>query len=177
MTTEITGTWAFRPVIAKLLSPDLSVNLDLMDSVASVPDVTEVAGALRVAVGLVVRKLRQAPYAGELTLAESSALSRLERGGPGTSSDLARVDRISPQSMGVTVAALLDRGLIERNRDPEDGRRIVLSVTEAGRRTLRDKRGARTEHIAAALRDGFSHDELRQLEGATALLERLAEKL
>jgi DNA-binding MarR family transcriptional regulator len=151
-----------------------------MDSVASVPDVadvTEVAGALRVAVGLVVRKLRQAPYAGELTLAESSALSRLERGGPATSSDLARVDRISPQSMGVTDAALLDRGLIERARDPEDGRRIVLSVTDAGRRTLRDKRGARTEHIAAALRDGFSADELRQLEGATALLERLAEKL
>lgn len=148
-----------------------------MDSVAAVPDVTEVAGALRVAVGLVVRKLRQAPYEGELTLAESSALSRLERGGPATSSDLARVDRISPQSMGVTVAALLDRGLIERDRDPQDGRRIVLSVTEAGRRSLRDKRGARTEHIAAALRDGFSGDELRQLEGATALLERLAERL
>ena len=148
-----------------------------MDSVASVPDVTEVAGALRVAVGLVVRKLRQAPSPGELSLAESSALSRLERGGPATSSDLARVDRISPQSMGVTVAALLDGGLIERNRDPEDGRRIVLSVTEAGRRTLRDKRGARTEHIAAALRDGFTEDELRQLEGASMLLERLAERL
>jgi DNA-binding MarR family transcriptional regulator len=148
-----------------------------MGSVVTVPDVTEVAGGLRVAVGLVVRKLRQAPYAGELTLAESAALSRLERGGPATSSDLARVDRISPQSMGVTVAALLDRGLIERARDPQDGRRIVLSITEAGRRTLGDKRGARTEHIAAALRDGFSADELCQLERATALLERLAEKL
>jgi len=148
-----------------------------MDAVATIPDVTEVAGGLRVAVGLVVRKLRQAPYAGELTLAESAALSRLERSGPATSSELARVDRISPQSMGVTVAALLDRGLIERARDPQDGRRIVLSITEAGRRTLRDKRGARTEHIAAALRDGFSADELRQLERATALLERLAERL
>jgi hypothetical protein len=51
-----------------------------MSSVAAVPEVTEVtdvAGALRVAVGLVVRKLRQAPYAGELTVAESAAL--LER--------------------------------------------------------------------------------------------------
>jgi len=148
-----------------------------MDSARAVTDASEVAGALRVAVGLVVRKLRQAPSEGELTLAESSALSRLERGGPATSSDLARLDRISPQSMGVTVALLLERGLIERNRDPADGRRIVLSITEAGRRTLRDKRGARTEHIAAALRDGFSEDELRQLESATALLERLAEKL
>src|SRR5579863_9229789 len=148
-----------------------------MNSVASVPDVTEVAGALRVAVGLVVRKLRQAPYAGELTLAESSALSRLERGGPATSSDLARVDRISPQSMGVTVAALEDRGLIERDRDPEDGRRIVLSITEAGRQLIHDKRGARTGQIAAALGDGFSDAELTALMAAVPLLERLAEKL
>jgi DNA-binding MarR family transcriptional regulator len=148
-----------------------------MDSAGTLPDVSEVAGAVRVAVGRVVRKLRQATTAGELTLAESSALSRLERGGPATSSDLARLERISPQSMGVTVAALLDRGLIERSRDPEDGRRIVLSVTEPGLRTVHDKRGARTEQIAAALREGFSNDELGQLMAASALLERLAERL
>jgi DNA-binding MarR family transcriptional regulator len=148
-----------------------------MDSGRANADASEVAGALRVAVGLVVRKLRQAPFQGELTLAESSTLSRLERGGPATSSDLARLDRISPQSMGVTVAALLERGLIERSRDPEDGRRIVLSITEAGLRMVHDKRGARTEQIAAALRNGFSEDELGQLRAAAMLLERLAEKL
>jgi DNA-binding MarR family transcriptional regulator len=148
-----------------------------MDSAGTVTDVSEVAGALRVSVGLVLRKLRQAPFEGELTVAESSALSRLERGGPATSSDLARLERISPQSMGVTVAALLERGLIERSRDPGDGRRIVLSITEPGRHTMHDKRGARTEHIAAALRNGFSDDELGQLMAAAALLERLAEKL
>ena len=148
-----------------------------MSNERAVPDVGEVAGKLRVSVGQVVRKLRQAPNAGELSLAESSALGRLERGGPATSSDLARMDRISPQSMGVTVAALLERGLIERSRDPEDGRRIVLTITEEGRRTVRDRRGARTEMIAAALRDGFSDSELGQLMAAASLLERLAEKL
>ena len=148
-----------------------------MNSGGPAADVSEVAGALRVAVGLVVRKLRQAPFEGELTLPESAALSRLERGGPATSSDLAREDRISPQSMGVTVAALLERGLIERSRDPEDGRRIVLSITESGLRTVHDKRGARTEQLAAALRTGFSEDELAQLKATAVLLERLAEKL
>jgi len=148
-----------------------------MDSGEAVADVSEVAGALRVAVGLVVRKMRQPLNEGELTTAESSALGRLERNGPASSSDLARLDRISPQSMGVTVAALLERGLIERNRDPEDGRRIVLSITESGRRTVHDKRGARTEQIAAALRSGFSEEELGQLRAAAVLLERLAEKL
>jgi DNA-binding MarR family transcriptional regulator len=148
-----------------------------MSVVGSVPDVGEVAGELRVAVGLVVRKLKQATAEGELTVPEASALSRLERGGPATSSDLARLERISPQSMGVTVAALLDRGLVERSRDPEDGRRIVLSITGAGVRTVHDKRGARTEQIAAALRAGFSEEELGQLRTAAALLERLAENL
>jgi DNA-binding MarR family transcriptional regulator len=143
----------------------------------SVPDVTEVAGKLRVSVGLVVRKLKQGPDQGELTLAESSALGRLERNGPATSSDLARLDRISPQSMGVTVAALLERGLIERSRDPQDGRRIVLTITGEGRRTVHDRRGARTERIAAALRAGFSDDELGQLLAVIPLIERLAEKL
>jgi DNA-binding MarR family transcriptional regulator len=148
-----------------------------MDVSKTAPDVGEVAGALRVAVGLVVRKLRQVPVDGELTLAESSALARLERVGPATSSDLAREDRISPQSMGVTVATLLERGLIVRSKDPEDGRRIVLSITETGVRTMHDKRGARTERIAQALRAGFSEDELSQLLDAVGLLERLAEQL
>jgi DNA-binding MarR family transcriptional regulator len=121
--------------------------------------------------------MRQPLNEGELSIAESSALARLERSGPATSSELARLDRISPQSMGVTVAALLERSLIERSRDPEDGRRIVLSITEAGRRTVHDKRGARTEQIATALRNGFSEDELGQLMAASVLLERLAERL
>ena len=146
-----------------------------MESEGSVPDAHEVAAALRVAIGMLYRRLKQATPT-ELTLAESSTLSRLERGGPASSSELARYDRISPQSMGVTVAALEDRGLIERDRDPEDGRRIVLSITEAGRQLIHDKRGARTGQIAAAL-DGFSGDELTQLKAVVPLLERLAEKL
>ena len=42
---------------------------------------------------------------------------------------------------------------------------------------MHDRRGARTEQIAAALRDGFSADERDQLLAAAPLLERLAEKL
>jgi DNA-binding MarR family transcriptional regulator len=137
----------------------------------------EVAAALRIAVGMLVRKLRQTQPEGELTLAETSALSRLDRGGPATSSDLAKQDKISPQSMGATLAALEQRGLIERQRDPEDGRRVVLSVSAAGRQVLSDRRGARTEQIARALASGFTDDERDQLLAAAPLLERLAGKL
>lgn len=168
--------WGFRPS-ADLFSPGLLVTLTNVDSAGAVPDVSEVAEALRVAVGRVVRKLKQAPVAGGLSVAESSALFRLERGGPATSSELARLEHISPQSMGATVAALLEYGLIERSRDPEDGRRIVLSITEVGRRDVHLKRGARTEQIATALSASFTAAELGQLAAAAALLDRLAEEL
>jgi DNA-binding MarR family transcriptional regulator len=149
-----------------------------MDEAAAVRDIdNEVAAALRIAVGMLVRKLRQTQPEGELTLAETSALSRLDRGGPATSSDLAKQDRISPQSMGATLAALEQRGLIERQRDPGDGRRVVLSVSAAGRQVINDRRSARTEQIALALASGFTDDELGHLLAAAPLLERLAAKL
>jgi DNA-binding MarR family transcriptional regulator len=140
-------------------------------------DVTQVAGALRMSMGLLVRRLRQVKADGELTLPESSALSRLDRGGPATSAALAKLEQISPQSMGATLAGLEARGLVERASDPEDGRLVVISITEAGLRVLRDRRNAGTQQLAQALSAGFTRSELEQLLAAAPLIERLAEKL
>ncbi|HEY2286540.1 MAG TPA: MarR family transcriptional regulator [Streptosporangiaceae bacterium] len=138
-------------------------------------DVRDVAAALHVSMGLLLRRLRQVREAGGLSVPETSALARLDRNGPATSSELARVEQISPQSMGATLSALEARGLITRDPDTRDGRRVVLSVTEAGRQLLRDKRDARTELLAKALADGFTRQELDQLMTAAPLLERLAQ--
>ena len=138
------------------------------------PDLNAIAETLRESIGLLLRRLRQMPALGELTLPESAALTRLDRGGPTTASALARLERISPQSIGATLAALEARGLVERRSDPKDGRRVVLSVTEAGHKTMRNRRNARTEHLARALSTGFSRAELDLLTAAAPLLERLA---
>ena len=140
-------------------------------------DVHEVASALRVSIGLLLRRLRQVQADGELTLPESSALTRLDRGGPATSSALARLEQISPQSMGATLSALEARGLVERRPDPADGRRVVISLSEAGLQALRDKRNARIEQLARALSSGFTRSELQQLMAAAPLLERLAQSI
>ncbi len=98
------------------------------------PDVNDVAGALQVSLGLLRRRLRQAQAEGQLTLPETSALARLDRGGPATPSALAKLEQISPQSMGATLGALEAGGLVERRPDPGDGRRAVMSLTKAWRR-------------------------------------------
>src|SRR5215468_3228589 len=140
-------------------------------------DIDRLAGELRMSLGLLLRRLRQAPAAGELTLPETAALARLDRGGPATSADLARAEQISPQSMGVTLSGLEARGLVARAADPADGRRAVMSLSDAGLQALRDRRNSRTEALARALRSGFSDDELEQLRAVAPLLERLAESI
>ncbi|HUA70001.1 MAG TPA: MarR family transcriptional regulator [Solirubrobacteraceae bacterium] len=140
-------------------------------------DTDRIAANLRLSIGLLLRRLRQIPTGDDLTLPESSALARLDRGGPATGATLARAEQISPQSMGATLAALEARGLIERASDPEDGRRVILSITETGLQILRDRRNARTEQLARALSSGFSPAELEQLRAAGPLLERLAQSI
>ncbi len=107
--------------------------------------------------------MRQAPTDGDLSLPESAALARLDRGGPATAAALAKQEQISPQSMGATLAALHERGLVARRADPADGRRIVLSISAAGLRALRSRRDERVEQLAAALAQEFSAAEREQL--------------
>jgi DNA-binding MarR family transcriptional regulator len=142
--------------------------------VADDSEVRDVAAALHVSVGMLLRKLRQAQPAGELSLPERSALAHLDRAGPATASALARLEQISQQSMGATLAGLERRGLVARSADPNDGRRVVLSVTAEGRKVLTSRRGERTEQLAGALAAGFTQAEREQLMAAAPLLERLA---
>ncbi len=140
--------------------------------------VDDVAGALQASVRLLVQRLRQTPAVeGDLTSAETSALARLDRIGPASPSALAKLERISPQSMGATVGALEERGLVCRAADPGDGRRTILSLTEAGEALLRRRRSARSESLSLALSSGFTRTELEQLLAAAPLIERLAQSI
>ena len=140
-------------------------------------DPDALAVALRLNLGLLLRRLRQLSTDTDVPLPEMTALSRLDRGGPCTTAELARQEEISPQSMGATVAALERRGLVARAPDPGDGRRMILSLTPAGAAALSDSRDMRTRGLAAALRAEFTPAELDQLADLMPLLERLAQRL
>jgi DNA-binding MarR family transcriptional regulator len=140
-------------------------------------DPSKVAAVVQESIGLFTRQLRQAPVTGELTFSELLALSRLERIGSATASDLARAEQITPQAMGATLAGLEERGLVERRPDARDGRRMLLSMTEAGERALRARRDARTEQMARVLANTFTRAEMKALMAAAPLIERLGESL
>jgi DNA-binding MarR family transcriptional regulator len=134
----------------------------------------DVAAALFLSIGVLVRRLRQFQAEGDLSLPETSVLRRLERGGPATVTALAKGEQISVQSIGSTLAALESRGLIERRSDPADGRRAVMHITRAGMHAMSDKRNVRIGRMTRALSDGFTPAELAELTAAAPLIERLA---
>jgi DNA-binding MarR family transcriptional regulator len=136
----------------------------------------QTAEAVRHSITLLVQGFRRTRDE-SLSVPETAVLHRLERGGPTTVTGLARLERITAQSVGATLTALEARGLVKRRPDPEDGRRTIVTITARGGAVLRDRTDARARQIARALRDGFNERELEVLRKAAPLLERLAERM
>jgi DNA-binding MarR family transcriptional regulator len=154
-----------------------AILISYADGMNSEQEIRDVAASVRQAAGNLARRLRQTRGDGGLSWRESSALSHLARLGPATSAELARLEGISPQSMGATLQALETAGLIARSVDPGDGRRVVLSITDAGQRYYEGRVDGKIEQIRAALSEGFSPEELKQLAAAAPLLDRLADHI
>lgn len=67
-----------------------------------------------------------------LTAIQYTALTALERHPGITSAQLARNSFVRAQSMAEMVSGMVQRGLISRERDPNDGRHYLLSLTPKG---------------------------------------------
>jgi DNA-binding MarR family transcriptional regulator len=131
------------------------------------------ASDLRVVIGQLVRRLRAERR--DLSLAQVTVLGRLDRVGPCGVSDLAAGERVRPQSMASTVAALLAAGLVSRAPDPGDRRRVLIALTRAGREALAVDRRRREGWLADAIRGDLSPKEQRALADAAVLLARIAQ--
>lgn len=137
----------------------------------------ELAASLLASIRLFIAAARSARPVGELSASEIAALVGIRRAVETTSGALARVAGISAQAMGATIAGLEARGLVEREKDADDGRRILLRLTEAGTEVMDARRDARAHAIARLLADNFSAAEVATLSAAAPLLHRLAEDL
>lgn len=139
-------------------------------------DVAQLAGELRGVVGLLRRRLRQVDNADVLTPSQSSVLARLDRDGPATQAALAAAEHVRQQSMAATLGVLSELGYLERRRDPADGRRILISLSGLGRKTVRGVLQHRDEWLAAALATRLTEEERRTVAESVPLLRHLAQE-
>ncbi|MEU9291385.1 MarR family transcriptional regulator [Streptomyces sp. NPDC048275] len=129
---------------------------------------------LRVAFSRLQRRIREvAGTATDLTPSQVSVLTLLSKSGAATASGLAATEGVRPQSMAATLAALEQHGLIQRNPDPGDGRRQLVTLTDTGRERVEGTRQAREEWLARAFQDHCTEAERQTVIEAMAVLERL----
>lgn len=133
----------------------------------------QAARDLRALIGRLRRRVRQVGDTYELTPSQAAVVSRLDREGDASASDLAAAERVRPQSMAAILAALDERGWLLRRPDPGDGRRQLISLSQLARENLHEGRQEREEWLARALQDRYTDAERRTITEALNLLERL----
>ncbi|HJQ47430.1 MAG TPA: MarR family transcriptional regulator [Amycolatopsis sp.] len=138
-------------------------------------EVARLAGGLRGVIGQLHRRLRQVDNAEVLTPSQSAVLARLRREGPQTQTQLAGAEHVRQQSMGATLGALDELGYLARTRDPRDGRRMMIALSDLGEKTVRGVHQHREEWLAQQLA-GCTAEERATVTRALPVLERLAQQ-
>jgi DNA-binding MarR family transcriptional regulator len=129
---------------------------------------------LRIAVMRLARRVRLERAADDITDARLSVLFVLLNDGPQTLTSLSEHERVTPPSMNRTVNSLVDDGLAVRTPDPDDRRKMIIDITDAGQDVALETRRRRVawfaDHVA-----GLADDERTVLEAALPILRRLAD--
>jgi DNA-binding MarR family transcriptional regulator len=126
-------------------------------------------------IGLLVRRVRAAARSHELSLTEASVMGRLAKHGPATTADLARAEGMKPQSMGTTIAALEEMGMVERKPHPTDGRQVNIGLTAKGAAVRKSAKDAKHTWLIHAISQ-LVESERETLFKAGEIIKRLAEK-
>jgi DNA-binding MarR family transcriptional regulator len=134
----------------------------------------DAASELRLQLARLTRRLRQEADQRYLTMSQLSVLSRLDRGGAATLTELASHERVRPQSMGKTLDLLEAAGYVVRTPHPTDRRQQLIQLTEQARVAITEDRRRKEAWLATAMSTTLTEEERDLLVRATPLLARLA---
>ena len=105
-----------------------------------------------------------------LSLTAALALGRLDEEGPIRLTTLAAAEGIAQPSMTQLIQRLERQGLATRINDPEDGRVALVTITDAGRALMDDRRRDRRSRLAELLVGLSPEDEAALILAANVAL-------
>jgi DNA-binding MarR family transcriptional regulator len=132
------------------------------------------AGAFAAAIEDFNRFYIRLPLLEKLPFTTLSVLDTLANAGPMRLTELARTEQVSQPGITQLVTRLERDGLVERRPDPDDGRAVLVHITEAGRRIGRSRHADRTRHLTPLLAR-LTAEQRRAIADALPALTRLAE--
>jgi DNA-binding MarR family transcriptional regulator len=134
----------------------------------------ELSTDMRGAIARLSRRLRAEKADDELSDGQTSVLFFLVREGNQTLSGLSEHERVKPPSMNRTVNALVAAGYATREGDPQDGRKVRIGVTEAGRALIIETRRRRDAWLFRRLEE-LAPGERKLIAEAVPLLRKIAD--
>ena len=135
----------------------------------------ELAHQLRLTVLRLARRVRAERADDAMSDGRLSVLALLANEGAQTLGSLAEHERVTPPSMNRTINALVEAGLVTRDADASDGRKVVIDLSDAGRTLVRETRRKRDAWFSARLAR-LSPEERATLDAAAPILRRLADQ-
>jgi DNA-binding MarR family transcriptional regulator len=139
-------------------------------------EVVRLAGDLRTEVGRLVYHLRAPATRSGITPTRLSALAALTRHPDGVrQGELADLMNISAPSMTRLVEIMEEAGWVERRRDPQDQRCLLLVLSPLGRTTIETVRDEAATQLSAELAE-LTDDERSALAAAVPVLRKLADR-
>ena len=127
-------------------------------------------------IGFILRQVSQRHAAifardigADLTPTQWAALSKLAETGPCSQNQLGRLTAMDVATIKGVIDRLTARGLTETSADPEDGRRLRVSLTRAGQQ-LAEKVAS---NALAISRETLAPLDARERELLVAMLEKL----
>jgi DNA-binding MarR family transcriptional regulator len=107
-----------------------------------------------------------------LSLTAAATLATLEQGGASRLTWLASREGVTQPAMTQLIGRLQDSGLVRRDADPDDGRVVRVSLTDAGREVLARRRAVRAERLAVIMA-GLGEDDRDALAAALPAMDAL----
>ena len=129
---------------------------------------------LRLLLLKVARRIRNNRGDENISDSQLTVLFQLDEHGERTPSQLAEYERLTPPSMNRTLNGLEDAGLIARTRSTDDARRVLVTLTPAGKALITETRRLRTAWFSRQLSE-LSPDERALFETAVPILRKIAE--
>ena len=109
------------------------------------------AAALSTDLERIVRLFRSLAPASGLSMTAAATLAGLERFGPQRLTLLAVREGVTQPAMTQLISRLEESSLVRREASPEDGRVVLVVITDEGRAMLVRRREARTERLAGII--------------------------
>ena len=106
-----------------------------------------------------------------LSSGQMMLLSTLERIGSASAADLARALHLTPQAMTTQLKPLEERGLIAREVDGDNRRRLSLALSEGGLALLAEVRET-TDAVDVEISSVFTPAELKQFRALLGKISR-----